>query len=84
MRSGWLFDETINMYMWLLQQRDNAWVAEDPQTRKPTYFSSSFFFEKMFENHAAYNYGSVKRWSKKVHAYAGLGSTWNLKCLNRL
>ena len=69
MRCGRLFDETINMYMWLLQQRDNAWVAQDPQTRKPTYFFSSFFFEKMFENHDTYNYGSVKRWSKKVHAH---------------
>ena len=49
MRCGWLFDETINMYMWLLQQRNNAWVAKDPQNRKPTYFYSSFFFEKVFE-----------------------------------
>ena len=74
MRCGWLFDETINMYMWLLQQRNNAWVAQDPQNRKPTYFYSSFFFEKVFEIKKngkkiddSYNYSSVKRWARKVY-----------------
>jgi Ulp1 family protease len=74
MRCGWLFDETINMYMWLLQQRNNAWVAQDPQNRKPTYFYSSFFFEKVFEKKKngkkiddSYNYSSVKRWARKVY-----------------
>ena len=66
MRCGWLFDETINVYMWLLQQRDNAWVAQDPQNRKPTYFPLSFFFEKAFEN-GTYNYRLVMRWARKVH-----------------
>ena len=67
MRCGRLFDETINMYMWLLQQRNNAWVAQDPQNRKPTYFYSSFFFEKAFEINDTYNYSLVERWSGKVH-----------------
>jgi Ulp1 family protease len=67
MRCGRLFDETINMYMWLLQQRNSAWVAHDPQNRKPTYFLSSFFFEKVFEINDTYNYSSVERWSRKVH-----------------
>jgi sentrin-specific protease 1 len=65
MRCAWLFDETINAYMWLLQERDRALCAADP-ARLPTYFFSSFFFEKLFENSGEYNYGSVKRWSKKV------------------
>ena len=48
MRCAWLYDETINAYMWLLQERDKALCLADP-SRKPTYFFSSFFFEKMFE-----------------------------------
>jgi hypothetical protein len=53
--------------MWLLQQRDNAWVAQDPQNRKPTYFSHSFFFVKVFEINGTYNYRLVMRWARKVH-----------------
>ena len=65
MRCTWLFDETVNAYMWLLQLRDGALCVADP-TRLPTHFFSTFFFEKMFEDDGKYKYGSVKRWSKKV------------------
>ena len=65
MRCAWLFDATINAYMWLLQQRDHALCAADP-ARLPTYFFNSFFFEKMFENNGVYSYSSVKSWSEKV------------------
>jgi Ulp1 family protease len=65
MRCAWLYDETINAYMWLLQERDKALCLADP-SRKPTYFFSSFFFEKMFENQEQYSYPSVERWARKV------------------
>ena len=65
MLDDWLFDETINAYFWLLQLRDNALCAAD-STRLPTHFFTTFFFEKLFEHGGKYNYGSVKRWSKKV------------------
>ena len=65
MRCKWLYDETINAYMWLLQERDKALCLADP-SRKPTYFFSSFFFEKMFENQEQYSYPSVERWARKV------------------
>jgi Ulp1 family protease len=49
--------------------RDARWCAQD-STRKPTWFFTSFFFEKMFENNG-YSYASVKRWSKKVKCTNG-------------
>jgi Ulp1 family protease len=43
---GWLFDESINAYMWLLQQQDDALCALD-RNRRPCRFFSTFFFEKV-------------------------------------
>jgi hypothetical protein len=45
-RDGWLFDESVNAYMWLLQQRDDRLCAADRQ-RKPVHFFSSYFFGKV-------------------------------------
>jgi len=64
LRDGWLVDEVINGYMFLLQERDRKRCSQDP-TLKPTHFFSSFFFEKMFEE-GGYKYASVKRWGRKV------------------
>ena len=69
LRSGWLFDETVNGYLYLLSERDARICAEQPG-RWPTHFFSSFFFVKMFEG-GEYSYGSVKRWSKKVKSTGG-------------
>ena len=46
MRRGWLYDENINAYMWLLQQEDNRLCEANP-IRLPCHFFSSFFFEKV-------------------------------------
>ena len=43
---GWLFDESVNAYMWLLQERDNRSCAVDPG-RMHDHFFSSFFFAKV-------------------------------------
>jgi len=64
MRGGWLFDESVNAYMWMLQQRDKELCLAD-SSRGPTHFFNSFFFEKMFES-GEYKYASVRRWAKKV------------------
>ena len=69
LRSGWLFDETVNGYLYLLSERDARICAEQPR-RWPTHFFSSFFFVKMFVSNE-YSYGSVKRWSKKVKSTGG-------------
>jgi hypothetical protein len=45
-RRGWLFDESVNAYMWLLQKRDDRLCAADHQ-RKPAHFFSSYFFKKV-------------------------------------
>jgi hypothetical protein len=46
MRCGWLYDECINAYMWLLQRQDNELCDRD-QTRRRCHFFSSFFFDKV-------------------------------------
>jgi Ulp1 family protease len=50
MRRGWLFDETVNAYMFLLNERD-ARMCVDEVERKPTFFFSSFFFKKVGKWH---------------------------------
>ena len=46
MRSGWLFDESINAYMFLLQERDRRRCEANPALR-PSHFMTSFFFKKV-------------------------------------
>ena len=46
MRNAWLFDESVNAYMFLLQERDNDWAPK--HGAKPSHFMSSFFFEKVW------------------------------------
>ena len=46
MKSGWLFDESINADMFLLQEQDDALCALD-RTRRPSHFFSSYFFENV-------------------------------------
>jgi hypothetical protein len=45
MRKYWLFDESVNAYMFLLQKRDKLHVTATGC--KPSHFMSSFFFEKV-------------------------------------
>lgn len=47
----WLFDEVINMYMWLLQVRDDKSTLlqkmPNGEKAKPSHYFNSFFFEKL-------------------------------------
>ena len=52
-RRGWFFDESVNAYMWLLQERDARLCAADP-SRNPTHIYSSYFFEKVISSRRAY------------------------------
>jgi hypothetical protein len=66
----WLFDETINAYMWLLQMRDyeSVLLAQDAgMVKKPSLYFNSFFFEKLhsgIEPHRRYNYSAVERFAR--------------------
>lgn len=64
---GWLFDEVVNVYMWLLQERDKRLCLGDAD-RQPSHFFNSFFFEKLFEPQGRdrYDYSCVKRWARKI------------------
>ena len=46
MRSRWLFDESINGYMFLLQERDRRRCETNPALHS-SHFMTSFFFEKV-------------------------------------
>ena len=46
MRDAWLFDESVNAYMFLLQERDKEWAPK--HGAKPSHFMSSFFFTKVW------------------------------------
>jgi hypothetical protein len=75
----WLYDEVINMYMWLLQMRDNERVhlfnksrAEGAEPKKPSHFFNSFFYEKLFGfSGKTATYKNVKRFAKKVKSTGG-------------
>jgi hypothetical protein len=45
LRNAWLFDESVNAYMLLLQERDKRRCAATGA--RPSHFMSSFFFEKV-------------------------------------
>ena len=66
--SGWLVDEVVNYYMFLLQERD-ALVCASDSSRKPCHFFNSFFFTKLLEN-GSYNYRQVKRWTKRFDLFS--------------
>jgi Ulp1 family protease len=50
-RRGWFFDESVNAYMWLLQERDARLCAAD-HSRNPIHIYSSYFFEKVITTYA--------------------------------
>eukprot|EP00904_Undaria_pinnatifida_P008191 jgi/Undpi1/4501/HiC_scaffold_17.g07855.m1 len=63
----WLNDEVVNMYMELLAVRDKELCKKDP-TRRMSHFFSSFFLTKLKGN-GNYNYGGVRRWTRKVKVF---------------
>ena len=52
MRSGWLFDDSINAYMFLLQERDRRRCEANPALH-PSHFMTSFFFGKVVSQGSA-------------------------------
>jgi sentrin-specific protease 1 len=73
----WLFDGTLNCYMWLLQTRDNERVREHNESlsdgeepKKFSHFFNSFFFAKLLESGRP-NHKSVKRFAKKITSVSG-------------
>ena len=73
----WLFDETLNCYMWLLQTRDDERVGElneglgdGDEPNKFSHFFNSFFFAKLLESGRP-NHKSVKRFAKKITSVSG-------------
>ena len=58
----WLNDEPINVYMAMLQDRDESWVRRGIANRPRTLFLSTFFIEKLMEQNA-YDYDKVRRWT---------------------
>jgi sentrin-specific protease 1 len=65
----WLNDEIVNFYMCLLQERDDQLSAASNGARKRSHYFNSFFITKLLEN-GTYNYGNVKRWTKKFDVFA--------------
>jgi sentrin-specific protease 1 len=68
-RNTWLNDEVVNFYMAMLQERDARLCSASDGTRLPSHYFNSFFMTKLLEN-GQYNYGQVKRWSKKFDVFA--------------
>ncbi len=60
----WLDDEAVNLYMQMLKKRDEKLCLKDNKRRR-SHFFISFFFEKLTGG-GKYNYGGVKRWTKKA------------------
>ncbi len=60
----WLDDEAVNFYMQMLKKRDEDLCLKDNKRRR-SHFFNSFFLEKLTGG-GKYNYGGVKRWTKKA------------------
>lgn len=68
----WLNDEVIHYFFVMLTKRDEEMCRLDP-SRKRNHFFKSFFITKLLNEGNAdvskdgqYEYGNVKRWSKKI------------------
>ena len=46
MESGWLYDETVNAFLYLLRERE-ALLCRLDTTRTSIFFYNSYFFEKL-------------------------------------
>eukprot|EP00884_Botryococcus_braunii_P022152 jgi/Botrbrau1/8620/Bobra.0196s0017.1 len=70
----WLNDEVMNMYMGLLQERDNRRRAKG---EKPfCHFFNTFFVCKLYQDTDEYNFEGVKGWTRaKKLKLAGQAST---------
>ena len=74
MRPGeWLFDETVNCYMWLLQMRNNERVhlfnksrTEGAPEKKPSHFFNSFFFKRLISPAGTAQHHLVERFARGV------------------
>ncbi|CAM9211205.1 unnamed protein product, partial [Hapterophycus canaliculatus] len=66
LRSGeWLGDEVINLYMKIIQARNNEAVANGEKVPKCG-IMSSFFYTQLSDNGRGYRYQGVKRFLKKA------------------
>ena len=64
LRSGWLHDEVINAFRFLLQEREIR-LREKNLNWPTSHFANPFFFPKMFED-GRYSHESVKRWARII------------------
>jgi Ulp1 family protease len=65
----WLNDEVVNMWMNLLQQRDDEAVKASNGTKAGSHYFSSFFLAKLLEK-GTYTFANVKRWTKSFDIFA--------------
>ena len=59
----WVNDEIINFYMKMLQDRDAA-LCKIHRNRKPSFYFSSFFMERLLETDGQYKFENIKRYFK--------------------
>lgn len=61
---NWLNDETINLYMRLLQDRDTEIHGRKDAAKFPKcHFFTTFFLPKLYKDNGAYDYNGVRRWT---------------------
>ena len=61
---NWLNDETINLYMRLLQDRDTKIHRREDAAKFPKcHFFTTFFLPKLYKDSGAYDYNGVRRWT---------------------
>ncbi|CAN0363485.1 unnamed protein product, partial [Phaeothamnion confervicola] len=63
----WLNDEVINLYMQLLARHDEERCARETGRLRNHYFNS--FFLTQLDGQSGYNYGGVRRWTRKVDVF---------------
>jgi sentrin-specific protease 1 len=66
--AAWLNDQIINIWMELLQQRNNEEFAGNQFGF--SYYFSSFFHAKLVSNADGYCYEAVQRWTRRIDIFA--------------
>lgn len=78
----WLNDEVINLYLYLLQERDTRLRGgQDGHKYPKCHFFSTFFLNKLYKDKGVYKYDEVRRWTIPTRLkLAGQASSCILDC----
>eukprot|EP00892_Ulva_mutabilis_P008029 jgi/Ulvmu1/5599/UM023_0136.1 len=82
--SKWVGDACINMYMALLQDRDQEWCASSDSSHARVLFMNSHFLAKLCQEATGYQYSNVARWTRATRLKSNQLTYTGIKDLDKV